>query len=128
MARALSEDRRIGAIQAVEAGLGRRRAAARLGVSVSGAIRGFDARRRTGRAAAFPVGGDRRAARIEARWGFILAQAAAAPGIPLEALRAVLLRERGVGAAGGALWRFFARHGIAFKKRPLTPPNGSGRT
>ena len=51
MADYLSKDLRIRAIEAVEAGLSRRGAAARFGVSVSNGIRWVDVWRRTGRTA-----------------------------------------------------------------------------
>ncbi len=115
MARYLSEDLRVRVIQAVEAGTSRRQAAARFGVSVSSAIRWVREWGATGRTAPKRRGGDRRSGRIEAQAGFILGQVEQRPDVTLAELQA-LLRERGVAAGIGTLWRFFERRGISFKK------------
>ena len=127
MANYLSEDLRIRVIEAVEAGSSRRGAAARFGVSVSSAIRWVDVWRRTGRAAPYPRGGDRRSGRIEGAAEFLLAKVEETPDITLAELQA-LLKERDLSVGTGTVWRFFDRHGISFKKKPRTPPSRSALT
>jgi transposase len=128
MARCLSEDLRVRAIEAVEAGASRRQAAARFGVSVSSVIRWVAAFRHEGRTAALPQGGDTRSHRIEAHADLLLAAARATPDATLAELQALLLRERGVAVALSTLWRFFDRHKVTFKKSPRTRPSRSART
>ena len=127
MARYLSEDLRIRVIAAVEAGASRRQAAERFGVSASSAIRWVDTFRRTGRSGALPQGGDKRSRLIEDHADLLLAATREAPDATLEELRAMLLRERGVGFAVSTLWRFFERHRITHKKSRRTPPSRSAR-
>ena len=57
----------------------------------------------------------------------LLAATREAPDATLEELRAMLLRERGVGFAVSTLWRFFERHRITHKKSRRTPPSRSAR-
>ena len=128
MAKCLSEDLRVRAIEAVEAGASRRQAAARFGVSVSSVIRWVAEFQRTGRTAALPQGGDTRSQRIEAHADLLLAAARAEPDATLAELQALLRRERGVAVGLSTLWRFFARHKITLKKSPRTRPSRSART
>ena len=128
MAKCLSEDLRIRAIEAVEAGASRRQAAARFGVSVSSVIRWVAAFRREGRTGPLPQGGDTRSRRIEAHADLLLAATRAEPDATLVELQALLLRERGVAVALSTLWRFFDRHKVTFKKSPRTRPSRSART
>jgi len=93
-----------------------RAAALRFGVSAVSAIRW-----RQLAPAAKPQGGDRRAARIDACAAFILAAIEVEDDITLVELQA-LLTGRGTPVGIGTLWRFFARHGIARKKRQRTRP------
>ena len=71
MAQALSMDLRTRLLAAVDSGLSCRAAAARLGVSVSSAIRWRRRALEPGRAVAKPRGGDRHSGKIEAHGGFI---------------------------------------------------------
>jgi transposase len=124
MAQYLSEDLRVRVIEAVSAGVSRRQAAARFGVSVSSAIRWVQEWRKTGRTAPLPRGGDRRSKRIEAEAAFLLGQVDETPDVTLEELQA-RLRERGVSVGTGTVWRFFDRHGISFKKNRARRRAGS---
>lgn len=64
-------------------------------------------------------GGDRRTAKIEDHAAFILEAIKQQPDPTLAELRE-MLADRGVTTSITTLWRFFARHGITRKKRPVT--------
>ena len=119
MGKALSVDLRDRVVAAVGAGLSRRKAAERFGVSVASAIRWTRLSRSAGHVRPKPVGGDQRSRRIEACAAVILAAVEAKSDITLVELRA-LLAERGVAVAVSSLWRFFARRNITVKKSPRT--------
>ena len=121
MGKALSVDLRNRVVAAVEAGLSRRRAAERFGVSVASAIRWIRLSRSAGHVRPKPVGGDQRSRRIEGCAPMILAAVEAKSDITLAELRS-LLAERGVAVAVAvsSLWRFFARRNITVKKNPRT--------
>jgi transposase len=89
-------------------------------VSASSAIRWVQAFRKTGSPEAKPQGGDRRSKRIEAHSAFIMKTIADRKDITLAELQERLAR-RGARFGIGTLWRFFARHGVTFKKRRRTP-------
>lgn len=117
MGKPLAMDLRKRALAAVDAGLSRRAAAARFGVSVSSVIRCDAQRRTTGSFEPKSQDGDRRSRRIEARHADVIAAFEEARDQSLEELRA-RLAERGVAASTSALSRFFHRHGMTRKKRP----------
>ena len=119
MAKALSIDLRERVIAAVNEGMSRREAATRFGVSASSAIRWCALERETGDPRSKPQGGDRRSARIEAQASRILALVEERPDITLAELQAKLA-EQGLWFSISALWRFFARRRITFKKSPRT--------
>jgi transposase len=116
MGKPLSMDLRRRALAAVDAGMSRRAAAGRFGVSVSSVIR-WDAQRRTGSFEPKPQGGDTRSRRIEARHADVMAAFEEERDQSLEELRA-RLAGRGIAASSSALSRFFRRHGMTRKKRP----------
>ena len=122
MGKPLSVDLRERVVSAVDAGLSRRKAADRFGVSISSAIRWTSLRRRTGDVRAKPQGGDMRSARIEAHAPLILGLVAAQGDITLVELRA-RLAEQGIAVAVSTLWRVFERHRITLKKRPSAQPS-----
>jgi transposase len=127
MGKPLSMDLRGRALAAVDAGMSRRSAAGRFGVSVSSVIR-WDAQRRTiGSFEPKPQGGDMRSRRIEARLGDVMAAFEEARDQSLDGLR-VRLAERGVAASSSAPSRFFHRHDMTRKKRPDTRSNRTART
>jgi transposase len=120
-----SADLRERVVEAVNSGLSRRRASARFKVSVSSAIRWVSDFRRTGSCQARLIGGDRRSAAVEAHKDWLLAAVSAEPDLTLEELRARLAAEKALASSVSALWRFFARHGISFKKKPARRRTGS---
>jgi len=122
MGHPLSSDLRQRALAAIDAGMSRRAAAERFGVSASSVIRWDQRRRQEGHARPRPQGGDRNSHRIEAHAATILEKVREEPDITLVELRAHLVG-RGVSVAVSTLWRFFARHRITLKKRPGTRPS-----
>ena len=122
MGKPLSMDLRSRALAVVDEGLSCRAAATRFGVSASTVIRWHDQRRSTGGYAAKPQGGDTRSRRIEVYRDTILALYGARRDITLDELRREL-GCAGVTVALSTLHRFFARHGITRKKRPVTRPS-----
>ncbi len=104
MGKALSMDFRGRVVAAVGAGLSRRKAAERFGVSAASAISWVRLSRSTGHVRPKPVGGDQRSARVEACAPVILAVVEARADIALVELRA-LLAQRGVGVAVSRLYR-----------------------
>jgi transposase len=122
MARALSVDLRKRVVDAVAAGMSRRQAAERFGVSAASAVRWQKQLNETGTIQSDKQGGDRRSKRIDAHAAVILALYETTPDITLAEIKA-RLAERGIQAGIGTLWRFFNRHGITRKKRPRTRPS-----
>ena len=112
----LSLDLRERVVAAVAAGMSRRHAAERFGVSPASAIRWCQREKETGSPAAHKRGGDRWSARIDAHKDLILSLVNETCDITLKELQAQL-GERGHNFSIGSLWRFFTRHGITWKKR-----------
>lgn len=111
MSRAYSIDLRERVAAAMAAGLSARAAAFQFGVSVASAVRWSQRQRRTGGVAPGKLGGHRKPVLLpEREW--LLARIAAEPDLTLRGL----LAERGVKASYGALWLFFDREGMSFKK------------
>ena len=119
MARTLSQDLRDRVVSAIDGGLSCRAAAGRFGVSVSSAIRWRQLALRHGQAVARPRGGDRHSGTIEAHGGFIRELIAEQGDMTLVEVQARLI-ERGATVGIGTVHRFFVRHGITRKKRPVT--------
>lgn len=126
MARTLSLDLRERVVGAVAGGMSRRQAAERFGVSAASAIRWCALDREMGSPRPKARGGDRHSGRIEAQADLILSLVDERDDITLAELQA-RLAEHGHGFGLGTLWRFFARRGITWKKRPRTPKSRTGR-
>jgi transposase len=73
--------------------------------------------RATGSAAALPMGGVRRLVLAGER-AWLLARIAETPDLTLRAIRSELA-ERGVVVSYDAVWRFYRREGLTFKKKPV---------
>lgn len=128
MARAYSVDLRERVVAAVQAGGSVRSVAARFGVSPSAAVKWSQRFRATGGLAALPVGG-RKAYVLVGERDWLLRRIAEAPDLTLRALQAELA-QRGVAASYHAVWDFFAREGVTFKKKPTrhrAGPSGRGQ-
>ncbi len=127
MGKPLSMDLRARALAAVDAGMSRRAAGKRFGVSVSSVIRWDGSRRETGSFEPEPQGGDMRSRRIEERHAEVMGAFEEEGDQTLEELRG-RLAGRGVATSTSALSRFFQRHGITRKKRPGMRSSRIGRT
>jgi transposase len=118
MAKPLSEDLRVRVIQAVEAGMSRRAAAERFGISPASAVRFVRDWRESGTKRAKRQGGDRRSHRIEAHREFILSAVETKADLTLEEIAKMLESECGASFAPSSIWRFLDRHAVTFKKKP----------
>jgi transposase len=116
MARPYSIDLRDRVAAYVVSGGTCREAAARFGVGVATAVRWGRRLRETGSAAARPMGGVRRAA-LAGQRDWLLARIVEQPDLTLRAIQAELAA-RGVVVSYDAVWRFYLRQGVTFKKKP----------
>lgn len=124
---AYSADLRERVVGSVTAGASHRAASAVFKVSVSSALRWTQRFQQTGGWQAKPTGGDRRSRAIEAHTDWLLALVAEEPDLTLVEIRGRLATDRGFAASVSALWRFFERHGISFKKNAARRRAGQGR-
>lgn len=113
----LSKDLRQRVIEAVASGASRRQAARRFGVSASAAVRWLAAWHAEGRVAPLAMGGDRRSS-LDRHRELLLEMIAARPDTTLDEMRAMLATQ-GIITSHGALWRFFAKEGLSFKKKTV---------
>jgi transposase len=116
MSVAYSTDLRVRVIEAVEAGASRRDAAESFGVSVSTAIRWLHEWLDGGRAEAKPRGGSCSPLEEHATW--LLALIAQRPDLTLEEVVAEMGKQR-IRGSRTAVWRFFERHDVSFKKNTV---------
>lgn len=123
MVRAYSLDLRERVVAAAADGLSVRAVAARFGVSVSSVVKWSQALRATGTVAAKPIGGKVPFALVAQR-GWLLERIAEKPDLTLRAVQGELA-DRGLKASYHAVWDFFAREGITFKKKPARSRAGS---
>ena len=116
MPRPCSLDLRERLVAAVEAGESRRSAARRFGVSASSSVKWTARSRATGSVKPKRMGGYRRPV-LEPHRAWLLERVAAKPDLTILALAAELAA-RGVKAGPWAVWAFFRREGLSFKKNP----------
>lgn len=116
MVRPYSLDLRERVVSAVEAGQSCRAVARTFCVSVASVVKWSQRARRTGSAAAKPMGG-KRPVLLAGQRAFILGRIKQAPHISLRALAAEL-GERGITVSYGAVWTFVHREGLSHKKKP----------
>jgi len=117
MARPYSQDLRDRVIGSVASGRTCRATAALFGVSVASVVKWSQRWRTSGSAAAKPMGGWKPLL-LKSQREWLLARIAERPDLTLRAVVAELA-ERGTPASYGAVWRFFKREGISFKKKPI---------
>jgi transposase len=113
MPRAYSADIRARVIARVEGGGSRREAAEHYDVSPSTAVIWVKCFRETGRCAAKPRGGS--TSPLEKHADFLLALIELEPDLTLDEVVGVM-RELKIPGSRTAVWRFFQRHKITFKK------------
>jgi transposase len=114
MPKPYSAEMRERVIESVESGASRREAAERFEISASAAIKWLQRWRDTGSCTAKPRGGSTSRLEKHAKW--LLSLIAEQPDLTLDEVFAVM-RKRGIAGSRTALWRFFARHQITFKKK-----------
>src|SRR5580700_9863501 len=113
MARAYSADMRQRVIDRVESGASRREAAEHYEVSPSTAVIWVKCFRETGRCAAKPRGGS--TSPLEKHADLLLALIEVEPDLTLDEVICAM-RENKIPGSRTAVWRFFQRHKITFKK------------
>src|SRR6201994_5053140 len=121
MARAYAADMRQRVIDRVENGASRREAAEHYEVSPSTAVIWVKCFRETGRCAAKQRCGS--TSPLEKHADFLLALIELEPDLTLDEVVSVM-RELKIPGSRTAVWRFFQRHKITFKKKPAR--NGAG--
>jgi transposase len=115
MPKPYSDDLRERVIEAVEAGASRREAAESFNLSPSSAVKWLQRWRNTGSAKAKPSRGSTSPLEKHAKW--LLALVAEQPDLTLDEIVAAM-RKRRIPGSRTAVWRFFARHDLTFKKKP----------
>jgi transposase len=113
MPKPYSVDFRGRAINDVETGASRREAAERYGISPSVVVIWMQRFEETGSVAAKPSGGS--TSRLEAHAEFLLDLIKQKPDLTLDEIVAAM-RKRRIAGSRSAVWRFFNRHNISFKK------------
>ena len=117
MPAAYSAEIRSRVIASVESGSSRREAAEEFDVSASSAIKWVAAYRTTGICTAKPRGGS--TSPLEKYANFLLTLIEVQPDLTLdEVVCAMRKRKRKLPGSRTAVWRFFQRHKITFKKKP----------
>src|SRR6266480_4683998 len=115
MPRPYSDELRERVIEAVEAGASRREAAENFELSASSAVKWLQRWRDTGSARAKPSGGS--TSPLEEHAKQLLALVAKQPDLTLEEIVAAMHKRR-IPGSRTAVWRFFERHNLTFKKSP----------
>ena len=115
MPKACSLDLRVRVLRAVEAGASRREAAECVEVSASSAIKWMQRLNENGSIAAKPSGGS--ISPLEAHAAVLLRLITEQPDLTLDEIVAAM-RKRRIAGSRSAVWRFFERHNISFKKKP----------
>jgi transposase len=115
MPKSYSGDLRERVIAAVEEGASRHEAAERFEISASSAVKWLQAWHDHGVAAPKPRGGSRSV--LEDYAERLLALIGEQPDRTLNEI-VVVMKKRRIPGSRSAVWRFFERHGITFKKKP----------
>jgi transposase len=115
MPKPYSNDLRARVIEAIEAGASRREAADSYQISASAVVLWTQRWEETGSFAAKPSGGS--ASPLEEHTNWLLALISEQPDLTLDEVVTVMCK-RGIEGSRSAVWRFFDRHKISFKKKP----------
>ena len=116
MPKPYSVDLRTRVIEEVESGASRRGAADQFGISASVVILWAQRYEATGSVAPKPSGGSISA--LEKHAKFLLALVRDRPDLTLDEI-VVIMRKRKISGSRSAVWRFFARRNISFKKNSV---------
>lgn len=114
MPKPCSVDLRVRVLEAVMAGASRREAAERFAISASSAVKWLQRFDAIGSVAAKPTGGS--TSPLEEQADFLLGLIAEQSDLTLDEV-VVAMRKRQTKGSRSAVWRFFDRHGISFKKK-----------
>ena len=112
-------------IEDVVTGASRREAAEHYGISPSVVVIWAQRFERTGSVAAKPSGGS--SSPLEKHAEFLLGLISEKPDMTLDEI-VVAMRKRRIAGSRSAVWRFFARRNISFKKKLCTRRSRSVRT
>ena len=102
-------------IEAIESGASRREAAENFRLSPSSAVKWWRRWHDTGSVKAKPRGGSKSPLGAHAEW--LLALVAEQPDLTLDEI-VTAMRKRRIPGSRTAVWRFFERHNLTFKKSP----------
>jgi len=116
MPKPYSDDLRARVIEDVVTGASRREAAERYGISPSVVVIWAQRFEATGSVAAKPTGGS--TSPLEQRAEFLLGLVADAPDLTLDEIVAAMGKRR-IAGSRSAVWRFFDRRNISFKKNSV---------
>ena len=116
MPKPYSVDLRARVIEEVETGASRREAAERYGISPSVVVIWVQRFEETGSVAAKPSGGS--ISPLEQHAEFLLGLIANQPDLTLDEIVAAM-RKRRIARSRSAVWRFFARRNISFKRNSV---------
>ena len=122
MPKPYSRDLRMRVVEAVEGGASRREVAERYGISPSVVVIWMQHWSDTGTIEAKRSGGS--VSPLDQHVHFLLALIAERPDMTLDEIVAAMSRV-GIEGSRTAVWRFFERHGISFKKKLCMRPNRS---
>ncbi len=126
MPKACSNDLRERVVKAVAAGASARSAALRFGVAPSSAIKWMARYRERGDVSPSSQRGRIRSP-LHEHHQWLLDQVVVTPGLTLAELRDRLMAEHGLSAGIAAIWAFFKREGISFKKNAAAVRAGQAR-
>jgi transposase len=126
MPKALSVDLRTRVVSAIANGLSCRQAAIRFGLSPSTAIRWQALVRTQGDVKPKPQGGNQRSHIVDIHSEVILGLVAEKDDMTLDEISAALA-QRSITISRVAIWRFFKRRKMTFKKSRRTPASKTGR-
>jgi transposase len=116
MPRPYSGDLRVRVIEDISTGASRREAAERYGISASVVVLWAQRFEKTGSVAAKPSGGS--TSPLEDHAGFLLGLISERSDLTLDEVVAAM-KKRGIAGSRSAVWRFFDRHNIRFKKNSV---------
>jgi transposase len=122
MPKAYSVDIRGRVIARVEGGASRREAAEQFEISPSAAVKWVKCFRDTGSCAAKPRGGSTSALEEYTNW--LLTLISKQPDLTLDEVVSAMRKQR-IPGSRSAVWRFFQRHKITFKKKPARGGTGA---
>lgn len=126
MSRPYSLDLRDRVVASVEGGRSCRETARLFAVSVASVVKWSQRKRRTGSAAASPMGWRNRPLRLAGERAWLLERLAVQPDLTLRAIQGELL-DRGMRVSLKAIWHFLRVEQLTFKKKPARRRTGPTR-